>query len=203
MEDLLRNDFTAHYNLPVATIANIFQQTEERYFEILDDENREVQISTIPDSGQAIYDNSHNKFLIGVINYDKFFTSLDHAFQRGRKRCDVIVYTINQNAYFLLNELKESNQQRKSPQLKQSLKDLLDVPMIAAFVNSFRIKRCCFFNKKIQSPPPVAPPSIRAITAFNQIQTILVNGFQVSNPEIEALGFSYYKYYAEQRCILS
>ena len=197
MENLLRNDFTAHYNLPIAGIANIYQQTDEKYFEI-NDIFGEIQISNVPNSGQAAYNNLLNQFLIGVINYDKFITSLPHLFQRGRKRCDLIVYTKNNDKYFLLNELKASNK-RSSKQLKESLSDLLRVPSIAAFVNTFTIKRCCFFNKKIH----LAPAPINAVTAFNKVNTITQNGLQVSHPQIEALGFEYYKYYNGEQFVLN
>lgn len=198
MENLLRTDFTAHYGLPVATIADIYQETNEQYFEIEDDALREIQISNVANSGQAVYNNHPRRFLVGVINYDKFITSLNHVFQHGRKRCDLVVFTKNENSYFLLNELKESNK-RSSTQLKKSLSDLLAVPSIASFANTFTIKRCCFFNKKIT----IAPPTINAVTAFNAINALAPNGLQFSHPDIELLGFEYYKYYNGHQFLLS
>jgi len=204
MENLLRNDFTAYYGLPLAIVANIYQETNEPYFEIEDDANQETQISIVPDSGQAVYNNRANRFLIGVINYDKFVTSLSHRFQQGKGRCDLIVYTKNNKGYFLLNELKDTNPlfddepSISTRQLEKSLTDLLNVPTIVAFVNTFTEKKCCFFNKRIQAPPPIL-----AVTAFNRINTITVNGFQIKNAIIEALGFTFHKYYGGHQFILS
>ncbi len=201
MENLLRNDYTAHYLQPASAVANIYQETNEHEFELEDDNNRETQIFVAPNSGTAVYTNP-NGFLIGVINYDKFVTSLPHQFQRGRKRCDLIVYTTDSSSYFLLNELKDTNPlydvQKSTPQLEQSLTDLMNVPSINIFINTFTTRKCCFFNKRAS-----APLLLSATSAFNQVNTIALNGFRLPNAIIEALGFTFHKYYGGHKFVFN
>jgi hypothetical protein len=192
METLLNNDFTSHYGLPVSTTL-ISLDTTETYFEIEDDEQKETQLHTIARSGMAAYKNP-NKYKVVILNYDKFMTGLSHAFQQGKGRCDLIVYTETLR-YFLLNELKDRIPKPKvktkaTSQLLVSLTHLMNVPSINAFVNIYAVKRCCYFNKKTNSPP-----TINATSAFNRINTVALNGLQMSNPDIEAFDFQLFEYY--------
>jgi hypothetical protein len=192
METLLKQNFTAHYNLPISTINNISKQTSAQYFEIEDDSNRETQIYNSQNNGTAIYRNPSQK-VVYVINYDKFITSLDTNFQRGRKRCDLIVYTQNTRDYFLLNELKDANpakgRKKAKSQLVASLKDLMSVSSIKQFADYFNEKRCCIFNKRIN-----APQSITAVKAFGRVNIISSSGLKMANSDIESYGFSLYEY---------
>jgi len=192
MEALLRNDFTAHYGLPYCAVADISQTTNARNFEIEDDENRETIILFQPYHGTAVYRNVLSKQML-IINYDKFVTALDVNFQNRRKRCDLIVCSQNTNDYFLLNELKDasprSGRKKAKKQLVESLKDLMNVDTIATFANNFTIRRCCFFNKRV-----VSPPIINAGNAFNRISTVVPQGLQLENPIIESYGFELYEY---------
>lgn len=197
MENFLRNNFAAHYNQPTAIVADIYQDTNATYFEIEDNENQETVIHFTQGNGVAIYSNPNN-YTLGVINYDKFITSLSHRFQQGKGRCDLIVYTINSLNYFLLNELKNRTPtpdvvEKGKSQLLKSLTTLLDVPTVYSFIQSFITKRCCFFNKQI-----IAPSTISATTAFGRVNTLNKSGFRMTNTAIEALGFEYYEYSGEQ-----
>ena len=51
MENLLKNDFTTHYGLPVSTVTNISVQTNTSYFEIEDDDERQTLIHFSTNSG--------------------------------------------------------------------------------------------------------------------------------------------------------
>jgi hypothetical protein len=182
MKTLLNNDFTSHYGLPVSSTL-ISLDTTETYFEIEDDAQKETQLHTTMGGGMAAYKNP-NKQKVVIVNYDKFITGLPHAFQQGRERCDLIVFTETNPRYFLLNELKDRKPRPKveikaTSQLLVSLTHLMNVPSINAFINNYSIKRCCYFNKKTISPPP-----INATSAFNRINTIALNGIQMSNPDI-------------------
>jgi hypothetical protein len=193
MEALLRNRLTAHYGLPVAVITNIAQTTSEAYFEIEDDNHRELQVHTGIGTGMAKYRNV-NAFGVTVINYDKFLTALPHAFQEGRRRCDVIMYTNTNLRYFLLNELKDRNpkpkvQSKSRKQLRATLDCIMQVPEILSFIGQFTIKRCCFFNKQ-----PIAPATIIAPNAFNQFNLLVQDGIKMSDIVIEAYGFEFYEY---------
>lgn len=208
MEALLRNDFTVQYGLPNSKIQNICVTTNLRYFEIEDDSNREIQLHEIAGNGVAKYSNP-NRYVINIINYDKFITSLSQKFQEKKGRCDLIVYTENKK-YFLLNELTDTNPQYVYPytnsqgsqigklakaigQFIESLKLLFDVDTIKIFVNQHEVRKCCFFNKQSNAPNPIT-----ATTAFNRINTIPSNGFKMSNPDIESFGCDLYEYSGSQ-----
>ena len=111
METLLRNDFTAHYGLPISATTNISISTTASYFEVEDDEHKETQLHVMAGSGMAAYRNI-NGYAAIIINYDKFITGLPHAFQQGKERCDLIIHTTNQR-HFLLNELKDRKPKNK------------------------------------------------------------------------------------------
>jgi hypothetical protein len=208
METLLRNDFTAHYGLPISATANISISTTAQYFEIEDDENRETQLHFTVGSGMATYRNI-NSYTAIIINYDKFITGLPHAFQQRKDRCDLIVYTTNQR-YFLLNELTDTLPKYVQPymnnkglqvgkmskatnQFIESLTTLMNVLSIAAFVNTHSSRHCCFFNKQSTSPS-----NITATIAFGRLNTITTNGLKMSNPAIEAFGFEFWEFSGNQ-----
>jgi hypothetical protein len=196
METLLRNDFTTYYGLPISVTPNISISTTAQYFEIEDDEHRETQLHFTAGSGMAAYTNQHSYTTI-IINYDKFITDLPHAFQQGKERCDLVVYTTNRQN-FLLNELKDRNPKNKVrtksiSQLLSSLKLIMAVPAIATFANSHTLRRCCFFNKQSMSPT-----TITATTAFNRLGSLVSNGLQMQNPDIQALGFEFWEYSGTQ-----
>jgi hypothetical protein len=197
METLLRNDFTTHYGLPVSTTPNLSLNTEETYFEIEDDAARETQLHLVAGMGMAAYRNA-NGLTVTIINYDKFVTGLPHAFQHGRKRCDLIVHTSNYS-HFLLNELKDRRPRQRVrndsiKQLEASLALVMGVPAITNFANAHALRHCCFFNKQA-----MAPLTIRAATtAFNRLSTVVTGGLQMPNPTIEAFGFEFWEYSGSQ-----
>jgi len=199
METLLKNDYTAHYGLPVSEIHSISNQTDAPYFEI-EDVNRETEVYTFANNGTAVYNNP-NRRLFCIINYDKFVTSLDKNFQRGKKRCDLIVHAQNEPTYFLLNELKDANptkgRKKATTQLEESLKDIMAVPTIKKFVNNYNIRQCCFFNKRV-----IAPAMISATNAFNRINTITQTGLQLSNQRIENKGFTLFEYSGGKKYVI-
>lgn len=105
MVDLLRNDFTAHYGLPVCVEPNLVIQTSETYFEIEDTATKVITIHTIIGRGVARFVNP-NASQVSIVNYDKFVTSLPNDFQNGRKRCDILVYDDGRN--LIVGEIKDS-----------------------------------------------------------------------------------------------
>lgn len=195
MEDLLRNDFTTHYGLPVCIEPNLVIETEEPYFEIEDTVSREIAIHTIIGQGMARFSNPAT-LKITISNYDKFVTSLPNPFQNGRKRCDIVV--CDNEKYFILGEIKDSpniKQHRKKAkkQLFESLTTLTAVPQILASINLRSVKRCCYFNKQTSSPA-----LITATTAFNRLSTIFDDGFKMSHPGIEGQNFEFWEYLGGQ-----
>ncbi|MCC5944570.1 MAG: hypothetical protein JJT94_06510 [Bernardetiaceae bacterium] len=191
MEDLLRNDFTAHYGIPVCTEPNLVIQTSETYFEIEDTTTKEITLHRTDGEGMARFSNP-NSLVITIANYDKFVTSLPIHFQNGRKRCDIIVCDDERNLIF--GEIKDSpniKQHRKKAkkQLYESLTTLLAVPQFLALSNNKIVKRCCYFNKQTNSPA-----ILTATTAFNRLSTIFQDGFQMSHPGIEGHNFEFWEY---------
>ncbi len=199
MEDLLRNDFTAHFGLSVCTEPNLVIQTDERYFEIEDTIAREITIHTTVGQGMACFSNP-NALNVTIANYDKFITSLPYHFQNGKKRCDLIVCDDVKN--FILGEIKDSpnikhHRKKAKKQLLESLTLLTTVHQILTLVNSKVVKKCCYFNKQTSSPP-----LINAVTAFNRLPTIFRDGFKMSHPEIENQDFEFWEYLGGQTLVL-
>ena len=191
MEDLLRNDYTSYYNLPVCNESDLVIQTNKTYFEIEDTVTREIALHTISGHGMARFSNP-NALAITIANYDKFVTSLPNHFQNGRKRCDIIVCDDERN--LILGEIKDSlniKQHRKTAkkQLYESLTTLMEVPQFVALTSNKTIKRCCYFNKQTSSPA-----ILTATTAFNRLSLIFHDGFKMSHPAIEGQNFEFWEY---------
>jgi hypothetical protein len=202
MENLLRTDFISHYTLPITSVTNISESISEPYFEVEDTATREVVLHTTRGNGMAVVSNPSKSTLI-VINYDKFMTSLPHAFQNGRKRCDIII-TSESDRCVILGELKDrgvsTSKKRTSirkgakEQLFQSLNTLVEVNSIKNYFNAKTIKKCCYFNK--QSHNPTA--TINAVTAFNRLSNTFPAGFKRQHAGIEAKGFEFWEYTGQQ-----
>lgn len=196
MEKLLTTDFIDHYKLTFLADVNISVTTNAKYFEIEDDENRETKLHFEKGAGVAAYKNMEGCNVV-VINYDKFITALPHIFQQGLGRCDLIVYTDGLKC-FLLNELKnrKPNTKVRSKAIKQliaSLTTLMSVPSIRTYINQYKIRQCCFFNKQVKSPG-----NLSATIAFNRINTISTKGLKMSISEIELYEFEFYEYSGNQ-----
>lgn len=201
MEDLLMNNYTAHYGLTAPTITNFIVETDSTYFEIEDTNTGELVVHNVRGAGMANFANN-NRINLTIVNYDKFVTHLPQSFQDNRKRCDVLM-CCDIDRYFILGELKDRNPSRyvrrsAKKQLIASLNTLLDVHEIAEFANNKSIKRCCYFNKQSTSPT-----LLTATTAFNRLNIIFPDGFKMDNPDIEALGFEFYEYTGGQTMTLT
>ena len=203
MEYLLKNDFTIHYKLPTSTINDITITTSEDYFE-LEDDNGNIILHTKVGNGTAKYSNTHQR-LMTIINYDKFFTSLSHKFQQGKKRCDLIVYS-DDKKYFLLNELKDGSprddvKQGAIKQLFKSLQIIISVKSIHEFINEYDIKRCCLFNKQ---PETEVSEEINVVTAFNRQDKIDSSEISIllPHPDITSLGFEFLAFSGNQTYLL-
>jgi hypothetical protein len=206
MENLLRNDFTTHYGLPACTTANLSIATAEPYFEIEDTASKDILMHTVRNQGMAKFSNP-NRLGITIGNYDKFLSSQDASFQRGKKRCDIIV-SCNSSRYFILGELKDriidvTKKQKNvrkgaKKQLQETLNTLVAVPSILTHINSKSHRRCCYFNKQA-----TAPPIISAVSAFNRLPNLYPEGFRMANPDIEAMNFEYWEYIGDQTLTLN
>lgn len=197
----------SHYNLSAPATTNWFVQTEETYFEIEDTNAGEIVLHTTRGLGMSKFSN-RDALDITIFNYDKFITSInDEPFKHCRKRCDILLDSSNQR-YFILGEIKDkallTDKKKKNvrseskKQLLSSLQTILAVAEINAHINQKEIKRCCYFNKQSASPA-----ILNATTAFNRLSEFYPDGFKMSKPDIEALGFEFYEYTGEQTMVLS
>lgn len=204
MEALLRDDFTAHYQLAACTESNLVITTRESYFEVEDTAAKDLVLHTSVGGGMARFSNPA-RLTVTVANYDKFMTSLPSHFQEGKKRCDLLLTSDSQ---FILGELKDriiSNRNQKrgvrsvaKGQLLVSLTTILAVSSIAVLANSKNIKKCCYFNKQSNSPALLS-----ATTAFNRLSTMFQDGFKMSHPGIERHNFEYWEYLGGQTLTLT
>ena len=200
IKNLLENDFSSYYNIPKVNIDNFKNELKESYFEI-EDINCKIKIYTDKNTGTARYSNPH-EYTVCIIFYEEFFNVLDKSFQFEKRKCDVIIATIDNKKYFLLNELKNrkwnQNEEAKIDaidQLVQTLHILISVPSMSAYIESFTVKQCCYFNK--QTPPP--SPELSVIAAFNRLERLSPEyGFEMEITPIKAAGFSYYERFGGQ-----
>jgi hypothetical protein len=208
MNYLLEKDFISHYKLAVRTSVNVVS-TRDPGFDIVDD----LKLVYPPGSGIAKYNNPARKEA-NVINYELFINSLTPAFQKGREKCDLIVYTAD-FSYFILNELTDTQPQyipdftstdgtprtgkrnKAISQLKNTLNDISDVPTINRFIKKHTVKHCCFFNKQAN-----APSGITATIAFGRLSALSPHGFKMVNVDIESYGFELWEFSGSQAYLL-
>ena len=199
MENLLRQSYTANYNLPPCMDGEFVFTTNNSHFELKDD-------STViyKNNGVSKFSNPTNK-TITVINYETFVNQLSHRFRQDRNVCDLIVISDN-NGHFILSELTDTHSKYINPyintkghqigkrakaqeQLLKTLIDLLAVPQIFEKIKKYSVKQCCFFNKQSMAPSP-----INASSAFSRLNSLYPNGFKMTNLQIEANDFEYYEF---------
>jgi len=204
---LLTTQFIAHYALTGSIATAPFKETKATYFELKDDA---TLIYYNVGDGIAPHKNNSN-LQVKVVNYEAFHTDLPATFRHGKKICDLVVYTSLADNYFSLCELTDTASHRVPPftdlggnafpgkrstaqtQLTSTLTLLSAVTDIKVFMAKFTIKRCCFFNKQA-TPIPAGTVTITAPTTFSRVNTITEEGFEMSHPAIEALGFTLFEY---------
>ncbi len=198
MENFLRNDFTTHYHLDTCTASDFVVITDDPYFE-LEDTQGEIVLHSSVGMGMARFSNQ-SRLSISIANYDKFVTGLPNAFQRGKRRCDIIV--CDDTMFFILGEIKDSSnlkhhRKEAKKQLLASLLTLKAVPQILEEINRKTVKRCCYFNKQ-----PNVPTPINAVTAFNRLPAFFAQGLQMSHAGIEEQNFEFWEYAGTQTFML-
>ncbi|WP_062326875.1 hypothetical protein [Treponema endosymbiont of Eucomonympha sp.] len=166
MDNLLKNEFVDYYYDKHHALISKTLDDVRNNAKIEKKNTNDICFSTDDVCGcLALYPNKNagtsrftngNGYNIVIINYDKFLTSLPNPVQRGKQRCDIIMYLVKQTDDFLLVEIKKSsNDSSKSTankQLLDTLEMLITVPEIETFIKKFQIKRCCRFIKKISAP---------------------------------------------------
>ena len=208
MVNLLEHNFISHYGLTASVPVDVVFTTDAD-FDLKDD-----AVLVYPSgAGIAKYSNPHRKG-VNVINYEHFIDSLPITFQKGKEKCDLIVY-ISDLSYFILNELTNTlpkyipdftltdgtprigKRNKAISQLRQTLKDISNVPDIDCFIKQHSTKHCCFFNTQTH-----APVGIIATVAFSRLSSIIPNGYKISNPDIESYGFELWEFSGNQTYLI-
>jgi len=207
VDNLLLVDFIQHYRLNITTPVIISDSTNARYFELKDDNHL---IYYNKNEGTAAYINNSD-YRLKVVNYEAFIKNLPQAFKQNRGVCDLIVFTTEKLKYFLLNELTDTlpqyvvdftstsgarigKRKKAISQLLSTLETLIAVLSIKSFINTFAVRECIFFNKQATPPQTTNGFTITATASFNRVNMLTQNGFKMSYPDIEELGFELIEY---------
>lgn len=216
MIELLRQNFPCHYGLRKRNIIVPNETTHEEYFDLTDrNETMLVPYKT----GNVSFNHSKQTEIV-VINYEKFLNGLSGtAFERGRKRCDFILYEAggSGDGFFLLNEQtstlgttdnlfkpivdKDKNviypkgkYEKVEVQLSETLKTLKAVADIKAFIDKYQCKICLMsyvITPKQQEEVSNARYTFSA--RYRQVEARVTgeNGAKLELPAINAEGFEY------------
>ncbi|TBH71748.1 hypothetical protein [Aquirufa antheringensis] len=192
------DEFIKYYGIPNSQLHNLLQKTSDLTFG-LKDENKVVCITSI-ELGEAKYRNSNNK-VVKIFDYDRFISSLDANFQRGRKRCDAVVFT-QDKSNFIFNELKSKQSFKQATlkgavQLKSTLDTVLAVPILNRYIKLFKSKKCCFCNSI-----SISPSQLNASQAFGRLSDLLPNGAKLLHNGINKHGFEFWVFSGNQIIIL-
>lgn len=200
MRQLFTTAFPEHYRQPEKEVEGILNNTNAPYFEIEDSEGN-LEICTQYGEGTARF-NNHNMLNFEIFNYEAYINGFSPRFQQHRKRCDLIMAS-KTDGYFILGEIKNRKpghdvEERAQEQLSGSLGTIYQVPEIQSYIESKAVKRCCYFNKKAKKVE-----GINASEAFNRMNEIPDDGWEMSNSAISSYGFKYYEFYDKQTMSLT
>ena len=157
MIELLKTELPHHYGLHRTAIAVPAENTMEQKFDLVD--NIEGSMVVAFRSGNVSLDMSEPAET-EIINYEQYLNGLAGTkFEQGRKRCDYIVYEKSGeiHRFFVLNEqtsaigstqllskpildknknvqYPEGKYEKVEVQLRETLRTLVEVPSIAAFI---------------------------------------------------------------------
>ncbi len=215
MIELLRQDFPCHYGLHKRNIIVPNETTNEEHFDLTDGgETMLVPYQT----GNISFDHSEQTEIV-VVNYEKFLNGLSGTtFERGRKRCDFILYETggNCNSFFLLNEQtstfgstenlskpivnKDKNviypggkYEKVEVQLSETLKTLKAVAEINTFIDKYQRKICLMSYVITPKKEKSASDAKQAFTRYRQVEASETgeNGAILEQPVINAQGFEF------------
>jgi hypothetical protein len=196
MDELLQKDYIAYLNSlrPLVAQCNAIKISAVRS-DVIDDvqfdiKDKESTIKQPLGTGSVTYNNPDNK-IIAIIDYEYFLNQQPNNVIKALdlKKCDFIVYHLEGNTFFILNELSLSSSSKNKindarKQLHNAVFNLSNAPTIKSFINNFTSKLCVFSNKThlIETPDNIA-------NAFNLIRTYLPQPIKHSYQPITKLGF--------------
>lgn len=166
--------------------------TNENEFDLKDKSDFMIQSKGL---GSVTYINKFGK-TVGVTDYEKLINSLPDSIQKGLKRCDCIVYSLDKKEFFILNELSKSKNEFDKEshaihQLSESLSKMLSCDDLKNEIGVYQQKICVFSNRYIQidSPDKMADSFGAIFNLINDVKSVQKENI----PEISELGFEYYK----------
>lgn len=211
MLDLLKNQLPKYYGLH-RTVKFIFsEKTNKSHFD-LDDGHNTIIVNY--QSGNVSFEHS-TKTNIEVIDYEKYINGFSGTvFEKGRLRCDFILYDLEGLNFFLLNEQTSTTgstanlakpiigrngiiryaggkYEKAADQLLETVKTLKDVPIINNFIGSF-IRKVCLMSYVINRTS--LHPAVDAfVNRYKQVESKETgdNGAILCCPKIEAKGFEF------------
>jgi len=216
MIDLLKRDLPAYYGLHRAVVNVLSEDTRELRFDLADGQDTMIVAYR---SGNVSFERS-SPAVMRVINYEAYLNGwAGTSFERGRLRCDFIVYDAENKGVFILNEQTSTTvtvrnflkpivdkktknvrfpggkYEKVEAQLAHTLCTLKAVPAIKAFVETFSRKVCLM--SYILSPEEEKKDVSGAMRAFSvrykqvEARETGENGALLVNPALNAEGFEY------------
>lgn len=195
MREFFEKSFPQYHTQQPPALDGLVKRTNQKYFEI-EDCGEHLIIHHQEGLGMARFKNQDSLNLT-IFNYEGYINRFSHNFQNGKKRCDFLLSS-DEDKYFIVGEMKDRNPfddvgQGARKQLLGSLLTILNVPKIKAFIDTKPIRNCCYFNKQA-----IAPQEINATDAFNRINEVQNDGFEMKDHKFKEVGFGYYEFYGSQ-----
>lgn len=205
VKSLFEHDFVSHYGITATVVADEYH-VDNRLFELEDkDDNPVVGYG----AGKVRFSNVAGG--MDVFAYERFINSTERTFQEGLSRCDYLLTSSSPNYLVCLLELTSAKgsivglfaRKQNLPhgkiakvetQLCISLQKMLEVPSIAADFANRQHKICLTAYRIFRTDNPkerIKRPNSR----YRLIEERETNehGARVSAPDIERLGFLYYR----------
>ena len=207
----MENDFPAHYGVGRRRqCAEV--QTSDVFFDL---QEQPANFVVAYRSGEASFSNA-NKNLLSVINYEQYLNCFNGTrMSDGKRRCDFIVSTVDNDVLLLLCEMTSSldgvenlslpiidhngnvtfsrgKYEKAEVQLFQSLDNLLAVPAIAAYAAS-KQKKICLMSYVITHSAEHSALEAFGRPRMTEAKVAGEDGAEVSCPAIEAFGFRYFR----------
>ena len=217
MIDLLKNDLPAYYGLHRTVINIPSESTRNLCFDLVDGQDAMIVAYR---SGNVSFERSSST-VIQVINYETYLNSwAGTSFERGRLRCDFIIYDAENKGIFILNEQTSTTgsirnflkpiidkktknirfpggkYEKVEAQLTHTLCTLQAVPTIKAFVETFS-RKVCLMSYILLSPEEEKKDVSGAMRAFSirykqvEARETGEDGALLVNPSLNAKGFEY------------
>lgn len=207
MKQLLGTDFIEHYAVSsnVCVEDYIAENCDAIKFDL--DDGKGV----VPEGlGKLSLENLNGVF--DLLHYEGFIGECKRprTFQEGRKRCDYVLWHTKQKETFLLCEITSAlggrdnlekpiemyyggKLQKAEIQLAESLKTLLGVPSIKAYVDDYAKKVCLMAYRIYPYKEKALNDFVKPFQRFSLIEMLETgnNGAELDAPEINAMGFSF------------